>query len=62
MGESRALPFEPHCFRDLLSSGRGATANLASFDESLRRAESGGVGEYVPPSGSGTALGTAVGA
>tara|TARA_B100000035_G_scaffold255494_1_gene225158 strand:+ start:297 stop:1784 length:1488 start_codon:yes stop_codon:yes gene_type:complete len=46
---SRALPFEPHCFRDLLSSGRGATANLAAFDESLRRAESGGVGEYVPP-------------
>ena len=45
---SCALPFEPHCFRDLLSSGRGATANLAAFDESLRRAECWRV---CPPSG-----------
>ena len=46
---SGALPFEQNCFRDLLSQGGGAAANLAAFDESFRRAESGGVGEYVPP-------------
>ena len=46
---SGALPFEQSCFRDLLSSGGSAGANLAAFDESVRRAQSGGVGEYVPP-------------
>ena len=45
---SGALPFAEHCFRDLLSSG-SAAANLAAFDESFRRAQSGGVEEYVPP-------------
>ena len=46
---SGALPFAGHCFRDLLSSGGSAAANLAAFDESFRRAQSGGVEEYVPP-------------
>ena len=46
---SGALPFEQNCFRDLLSSGGSAGANLAAFDESFRQAQSGGVGEYVPP-------------
>ena len=46
---SGALPFERNCFSDLLSQGGSAVANLAAFDESFRRAESGGVGEYVPP-------------
>ena len=46
---SGALPFAGHCFRKLLSSGGSAPANLAAFDESFRRAQPGGVGEYVPP-------------
>ena len=46
---SGALPFEQSYFRDLLASGGSAEANLAAFDESFRRAQSGGVGEYVPP-------------
>lgn len=46
---SGALPFEQSYFRDLLASGRSAEGNLAAFDESFRRAQSGGVGEYVPP-------------
>ena len=46
---SGALPFEQSCFRDLLASGGSAEANLAAFDESFRRAQSGGVGVYVPP-------------
>ena len=45
---SGALPFEPNYFRDLISQGGGAAANLAAFDESFHCAESGGVGEYVP--------------
>jgi indolepyruvate ferredoxin oxidoreductase beta subunit len=45
---SGALPFEADCFRSLLSEGGSAGANLAAFDESYRRAASGGVGEYVP--------------
>ncbi len=45
---SGALPFEADCFRSLLSAGGSAEANLAAFDESYRRAKSGGVGEYVP--------------
>ena len=31
------------------SSGGSAAANLAAFDESFRRAQSGGVEEYEPP-------------
>jgi indolepyruvate ferredoxin oxidoreductase beta subunit len=46
---SDALPFAQQCFRDLLSSGGSAAANLAAFDESCRRAGQGGVDEYVPP-------------
>ena len=46
---SGALPFAGVCFRNLLSSGGSAPANLAAFDESFRRAQPGGVGEYVPP-------------
>ena len=46
---SGALPFESRRFRELLSAGDNAAANLAAFDESYQRAESGGVGEYVPP-------------
>ena len=45
---SGALPFEPNYFRDLISQGGSAAANLAAFDESFHCAESGGVGEYVP--------------
>ena len=46
---SSALPFERNCFRDLITQGGVAAANLAAFDESYQRAESGGIGEYVPP-------------
>ena len=46
---SGALPFAQACFRDLLSSGGSASANLGAFDESFRRAQSGGVEEYLPP-------------
>ena len=46
---SGALPFAGACFRDVLSSGGSASANLGAFDESLRRAQSGGVEEYLPP-------------
>ena len=53
---SGALPFEQSCFRDLLASGGSAEANLAAFDESFRQAQSGGVGEYVPPEAKGFSL------
>ena len=45
---SGALPFEQSCFRGLLSERGGAVANLAAFDESYKRAASGGVAQYVP--------------
>lgn len=45
---SGALPFDSNCFRELISQGGGAAANLAAFDESYQRAASGGVGEHVP--------------
>ncbi len=43
-----ALPFAPACFRDLISEGGAARANLDAFDESFQRALAGGEGEYVP--------------
>ena len=45
---SGALPFAPDCFRGLISEGAAARANLAAFDESFQRAQSGGVSEYEP--------------
>ena len=56
---SGALPFSLDCFRDLISEGSGAQANLAAFDESFQRAQEGGVGEYVPAAQASFVLPTA---
>ncbi len=47
---SGVLPFERDVFVDIVSSGKGATANRAAFDECFNAAASGGAKVFVPPS------------
>ena len=53
---SGELPFDRTVFTDIISSGKGASANLAAFTESYERAASGGVAHFEPAPGPQFAL------
>ncbi len=53
---SGVLPFERTVFTDIVSAGKGASANLAAFEESFQRAASGGVAYFQPETPAGFSL------